>query len=882
MGSRLSQLLPLLLGVPLAWLGQLPAIAQNCPYAILRLETQQYVDADAVCEAARPWSEAGYQVLVFLTDARPASEDAWFVQLDAVESEARLRDLTQDDSFEKSAFALEATTATDLPYSVSLTYGEALWDSPLDTETVRLEAIKRTVRDRLASQDATWALTTGLQDSFILAGIGSAGTTPPNVAGTPQPLVAVPAPERVDSGGGNRVLAGGGLMAGGGGTVGVLVVMRQRRKRLQAQLVTLQSHIANLLMGTEQLLTGGEPDNTVSYQLFVEADGERYPHLTGEVIGQLGQARQVLDQAFQVHSQLRENTVTEKQSLVQKVEAWERLYLTIVGTRDRIQQMSDEDLQTLLNPALILGTTPVSARLNTQLQTIQQQIQNTPLKVKLMRVKPDDSDAEGILGLIERVDAAISRLRRAVNEAPKQLAATQARRQQLPPQLPASLELSESQVFNKVDETLTEAEAALNRDRLYLNVLDRCAIANTVFDNLAQLIKTFQTYDDQQQAIHTITAAGYRPPQLPPQQGQVTARLTTLRDQLCAGQYEQSIETVTQLAAAIHKAQIIATDWQSLHQRNQDIIQTLEQETQRLITLAAGKTTADWASLQAYPASNWQDLDGQLEQAQAALTGLKATALPELHQHNSLVEQRFEAVGRGAEAVRHPLETVTTTLQRLADRAQQIRHAEAHLREELSEIEGYVTAVKRFVTKKLLGLIATAPPDERLQQATHHVAVAYDLASQREYHLACAQQDQALRTLLYIYLEKLRDRAAEVRSLVNDTDAHGQGRNGFSDAQDLMAADADIRNATGKTLFTQYENANEARQELATAERMARQAIRRSQAARRNRSSGVSLSSRSSRSSSSASRSSSSSRRSSRSSGSSRRSSSSRGGSRRR
>ncbi|MDA0266383.1 MAG: hypothetical protein O3A14_05345 [Cyanobacteria bacterium] len=878
MGFRPIQLLPFLIGLPLALMGARPVLAQSCPYAILRLETQQYVDADAVCEAARPWSEAGYQVLVFLTDARPTSEGAWFSQLDAVESEAGLRDLTQADSFEKAAIALGATTAADLPYSVSLTYGEALWDSPLDRETARVEAIKRTVRDRLASQDATWALTTGLQESFTLAGLAS------DASRAPQPLAGVTAPERVDSGGGNRVLAGGGLVAGGGGTVGILVLMRQRRKQLQAQLVTLQSHIANLLMGTEQLLTGGEPENTVSYQLFVEADGERYPDLTREVIGQLGQARQVLDQAFQVHSQLRDNDVTEKQSFVQKVEAWERLYLTIVGTRDRIQQMSDEDLQTLLNPALILGATPVSAGLSTQLQIIQRHIQDTPLKVKLMRVKPDGTDAEGILGLIERVDATISRLRQAVAEAPKQWAATQARRQQLPSRLPASLGLSEAQVFNPVDETLAEAEIALNREHLYITVLDRCATANQVFDHLDQLITTFQTHDSQQQNIQTITAAGYRPPELPPQQGQVKSWLIALQDQLCAGQYGQSVETLAQLAAATHRAQIIAADWQSLHQRNQDIIQALEQETQRLITLAQGQTTTDWAALQAYPPSNWQDLDGQLDQAQKTLATLKAKALPELHQHNSLGEQQFEVVGRGAEAVKHPLETVTTTLQRLADRCQQVRHAEAHLREELSEIEGYATAVKRFVTKKLLGLIATAPPDERLQQAANHVANAYSLASQREYHLACAQQDQALRTLLYIYLGQLRDRAAEVRSLVNDADAHGQGRNDFNDAAALMAADADIRNATGKTLFTQYENANQARQELATAERMARQAIRRSEANRRNRSSGSFSSSASQslsrRSSSSSHRSPSS--RSSSSSGSSRRSSSSRGGSRRR
>ncbi|NJN21605.1 MAG: hypothetical protein HC812_11035 [Leptolyngbya sp. RL_3_1] len=89
----------------------------------------------------------------------------------------------------------------------------------------------------------------------------------------------------------------------------------------------------------------------------------------------------------------------------------------------------------------------------------------------------------------------------------------------MPSQLPASLGLSESQVFAPVDETLAAAEVALNRDRLYLKVLDHCASASQAFDHLEQLIDTFQTYDSQQQNIQTLTGAGYRPPELPPPTG---------------------------------------------------------------------------------------------------------------------------------------------------------------------------------------------------------------------------------------------------------------------------------------------------------------------------------------------------------------------------
>jgi len=102
-----------------------------CPYADIRLDTEQSVDADAICNAAQPWADDGFRVLIFLTDYRPTSEDDWFALLDQAETDAGLRG---PDGFDKNALAFEASTATHLSWAYSVTYGEQLYGSALDTD----------------------------------------------------------------------------------------------------------------------------------------------------------------------------------------------------------------------------------------------------------------------------------------------------------------------------------------------------------------------------------------------------------------------------------------------------------------------------------------------------------------------------------------------------------------------------------------------------------------------------------------------------------------------------------------------------------------------------------------------------------------------------
>ena len=72
----------------LLWTGLHAQAQPSCTHADIRLDTELTVDADAICEAARPWAQDGIRPFVFLTDYAPQNEDDWFALLDQVEADA--------------------------------------------------------------------------------------------------------------------------------------------------------------------------------------------------------------------------------------------------------------------------------------------------------------------------------------------------------------------------------------------------------------------------------------------------------------------------------------------------------------------------------------------------------------------------------------------------------------------------------------------------------------------------------------------------------------------------------------------------------------------------------------------------------------------------
>lgn len=227
-------------------LGSLSAQAQAvaCPHATLRLESILAVDSNRVCEAAAPWAARGFRVLIYLTDARDPTENAWFERIDRVEATAGLRDLSQADFYDRNGLTLAASTDTTLPWGFNITYGETLYGTRLDTSDREYERIRSEVRNLLRRGDPSQALITGLSESYTLA-------YPPS----------------------SWLLEGVGV-----GTVTVIGSMiylfkQRRRKQLQDQIQALQAPVATLLLALEQLLSGDKPEEMIFYRLFLMLGG---------------------------------------------------------------------------------------------------------------------------------------------------------------------------------------------------------------------------------------------------------------------------------------------------------------------------------------------------------------------------------------------------------------------------------------------------------------------------------------------------------------------------------------------------------------------------------------------------------------------------------
>ena len=805
-------------------------------------------------------------------------------------------------------------------------------------------------------------------------------------------LLQIPGVRSGAARGTSKALAGGSLVLVGGGTVGALALRRRQQKQLKAHLETLQSRVANLLMGCDQLLTGSEPDSMVPYQLFVESDGERYPELDQKVRDWLIESRQALDQAFQVHAHLQEDAAQLKQPLHKQVEAWEMLYLSFVGKSEHIRTLSDKKLQRLLNPAVVLrnSNTGFSQGLTAQLKKNQGNIEGTPLKVNLKRAVLQDVDALGILGRMDQVDAAVYRLQRAVTdapqklatvrnrrqalerhfpaslrispevayrdidariavattalddelyltvvesckaigvlldvmaslnqtfrhydsqqaqiqsvisagyqspklqahqaatqaileqieqfleggdactvlsdlldqlayeirtldadealaatlkrlkraiiEAPKQVAAIRTRRRVLARDLPASLRLEPEAAFQNLDRLIAAVATTLDRDRRYLKVLEDCQDIDQSLDLIATLGEAFRHYDAQQNEIQALTATGYRPPELPAHQAATQEALEHLQQQLRAGVYQAIPHLLSRLEDAHQKARQTALTWQAHHRRNQAILQSLTDESSQLLSVMLSDVAATWNSLQAYPSSNWIDLEPQLNTAKAHLKEVCEQELPDLKQQNDFAVQAFAAVSKGCEAIRSCLQEAKSQTQAVIARWELVQSAENSISRELATLDACIQETTRFVTDRLLGLWATKAPDSRLYSAVAAAENAHNYATTHEYLRACQARDRALQIVLKVYLDKARERTSKVQSLVRNSDARGKGFYEFNQAQKLMASNADIDQATGQALFTYYANAESAWDLMKTAERLARRAIRQTRARRR-------------------------------------------------
>jgi hypothetical protein len=717
--KRWLNTLALLVVVGAVWIAARAQAQARCPYADIRLDTDWPLDADAICNAARPWADDGFRVFIFLTDYRATSEAEWFAFLDQAEADASIRG---PGGFDKNALAFEASTATDLSWAYSVTYGEQLYGSVLDTDDQAIFQIKNQMVAALAAGDPTGAFVQALTTSYEI-------NHPP-----PSPWVWV----------GIGVLVAVALGAGGyvltPRVISPAIQRARRRAKLKRHLGTLRTRASNLLTACDQLLKGDTPEETVLYQLFSAYGGEHYEDIHADIHEWLRRSQEALNDAFDLRQKLLDPDVQKERPLEQMVEDWEMLYVTFVGNSERVLTLTDDELRTLLDPMLVLDREATDVQLAEQLDDIRRELAGMPLKVELMMVDPAQTDAEGILGYVDQVKAQLARLQEAQREAPKQLAKAQEHRQTAEEDLPSPFVLTGKQLFAGIDERLAQADAALKQE-LFLRVMEQTADILRDVETVKAFLTAMNDHDRRKTEIDTITAQGYRPAHLADDLKEIEADVQSITQQITAGDYVEAATWIEELNADSQLILLIVEEWQALQDQNASALRHLRDEVVRVKQYHVDETAPAWQTLQTYPKGNWADAADDMDQATQTLQSLRDEQVGQIEQLNSLESQKFDEAEQMLTQAAADLAQAEQQLQAVVNRLAEVQAAEANIQEGLCLTETDLAKAEALRDKEDVKIGPKV--DKQIEKARRQLAKAQQLMEARNFIAATEAQSEA-------------------------------------------------------------------------------------------------------------------------------------------
>ncbi|MCA9968994.1 MAG: hypothetical protein KC425_02205, partial [Anaerolineales bacterium] len=704
-----------------------PARAQAaCGHVDFLVEGGAALDRAAICEAAQPWADDGIRLFVYLTDVDPGSEDAWFAQLDEVESAMGYR---AGEIFDRSLLALEATSGSSASWAVTFTYGEALYDTPLDQDETAVTRLKNDMRQALQSGDATAAFVTGVSEGYSLNHPGAS------------PLLI-----------GAGVVAGLGVLGAGGYAAYRSVLLpaqrrRQRREELQAQLARLQERVANLLLALEQLIAGQQPEEATLFQVFEAYGGRHEPEMETAVRARIAASQQAFDAAFALRQQLLEEDFQQAQSLEEQVRAWELLYLSLVGSDPRIRGLTEAELRDLLDPVVVLQREAQGSAVVAQLRDLSKQIQGMPLKVDMLLLEPDNVDQAGILGTLEEVETAIGDLMAAQAAAPERLDAARAAR------LSAEEEAASATPFGMTPGTIfpgIDARIQTAADDITAGAHVRALrAAETILRDLEvveDLIDAAAEHAARQAEVDAVLAEGYRPATLAADREELATDVAEIRAALQAGDYLAADDWIDELDADSQRLLAQTTTWRETHLFNQESIERIRERQAAVLALLEQEAAPAWQALQQYAAGNWEDVAPDLAAQRAALQALTAETLPAIAQLNSLETQQFPEAERQLAAAGGRLLQTERALQAVGARLAAVRTAEETMPTALPQTQAELdraTALRDAEDAKIGPEV-----DAQLHQAAVQLAVAREAAEKQQWLAAATAQAEARRLAL--------------------------------------------------------------------------------------------------------------------------------------
>ncbi|MEZ4641490.1 MAG: hypothetical protein R3E31_01915 [Chloroflexota bacterium] len=793
-----------LLFLSLAWLIRPVQAQSSCSHVDFRLDTTLAVDQTAVCQAAQPWADEGVRIFVYLTDTPSANEDEWFSQLDQIETAEGYRNGTV---FEKNVLAFEATTASNAGWSTTLTYGELLYDTPLDQEETAVTRLKNEMRQAIQGGDATTAFVTAVEQSYSI-------NNPP-----PSPVLL----------GMGALIGAGALGAGGYVTYRQLVVPAQRRarrrKELQEQLARLQQGIANLLLALEQLIAGSKPEDATLYQVFVAYGGKHQPARDESVRGWLAQCQQAFYAAFDLRRNLQSDEAQQIE-LEEQVRRWETLYLSLVGSSPRIRNLTEAELRDLLDPVVVLERGEQESQLVAQLRDISRQIQGMPLKVEMMVVKPDEVDQDGILGYLDQVEEQVATLMEAQQDAPQRLdEAQQARLSAEEEAASASpFGMTPTQLLGGIDERLTTAQHDLEIGA-YVRALATAESVLRDVEIVEDLIDAAQEHGQRETEIAAILAEGFRPAHLQGDRDEIGEDIAQIKEEIAAGDYLDADDWIDELDTDSQRALQQTVAWRELYQFNQESLTAMQArlvDTARYLDETAEPA---WNALQVYPAGNWQDILADLSPLRQTLRALHQEQFPAIETMNSMETQQFADAEAQLVVAGANLRQVERQLQALVSRLAEVETAVATLPAALDNTQ---TELDKAVRLRDAEDAKISPDvDQKLAEAAANLEQARTFTAQREFIAAVHAQTTArqLATDAYAAADA---QVQQINQLQNELAALGPR---LDTDFDTIMADAELlpphmqTESTAEMLHALQTNMDEARRARAGAGRLEDEAL---------------------------------------------------------
>ncbi|MCA9926150.1 MAG: hypothetical protein KC421_27450, partial [Anaerolineales bacterium] len=644
--------------------------------------------------------------------------EAWFDLLDQVEAEAGLRDAGQEDSFSRNGLAIEAAT-TAAPWNPTITYGESLFDTKLDTDETAVTQLKNDLYTAIQSGDATAGFAQALEQAYAI-------NHPPPYAAAAAAAVALGAAGL----GGYQFLARPALKR------------RRRRQEQLAHLSGIRQNIANLLLACERLISGETIDDAVIYQLFAAYGGEQYPDRKKAVRQWLKQSRAALRSAFDLRRALEiqeEDAEAKPAPLEKQIHDWEMIYLTLVGSSEEVHNLTEAELRDLLDPMVIMEREARDVPLAEQLNDIRRQIEGMPFKITLQEVDLTKADKEGILGYLTQVETQIGELMAAQTEAPRQL--DEARRDHLAVKEAADeatpFGLTGSEITAGVAADLAAAAADLEAGA-YFEVLATAVTIQRNLDIIEDLLDAAADYEERQEQQDAILAQGYRPATTDALAAEIAEDIQQIKQQVSAGDYPALAEWIDELDADGQRTLDSAAAWREQHQFNAEFLALMQEQLTKLEQNWAEKTAPAWEKLAAYPKGNWESLADEPDAIAAAIRQLRDADLPQIEQWNSLDVQQVTEAETLLTEVEAALAEAERRSQAIVNRLAEVETAVTHLPEGLRLA---AADLERAVQFRDAADAQIGPEiDQQLAAATAQLAQANRQFEERNFIAAAAAQ----------------------------------------------------------------------------------------------------------------------------------------------